>query len=144
MNKIYKYQTDFDEMSKICNCPETEYFKFEEKEAFRFVFEDSNHPNNFSPLLKIDPKRYLTKNDIEKCQALGLSLYGKKDKAIEKFTQISLSFKRIRQTIGTHIAVGNICESDGHITEEDEITHFDMYEFNDSKINTKFAIVQEL
>lgn len=144
MSKIYKYQSDIDNISKVCNCPETTFFSFNQKEAYRFVFEDSEHPNNFSPPLKINPKRYLTKDDIEKCQALGLSLYGKKSGAIEKFEELSLNFKKIKQVIGTHIAFGIITDDDGHITVEDEITHFDMYEFENSEINKKFEIIEEL
>jgi len=43
-------------------------------EAFRFVFEDINHRNNFLPVLLINPKRQLTE-DSEKCSGYALSFF---------------------------------------------------------------------
>jgi len=144
MNKVYKYQADFDAIAESCTCPGSEYFSFKEKEAFRFVFEDPNHPNNFVPPLKISPKRFLTKEAIEKCESLGLSLYGQKSGAINKFEELIVNFKNFKKVIGTHIAMGIVDENDGHITKEDEFTHFDMYEFAGSDLSRKFVIVDEL
>lgn len=97
MSKLYKYQEDFDEISKVCNCPDTEYFKFEEKEAYRFVFEDINHPHNFIPPAKIKPARYLAKSDREKCEGLGLSLYGKKKEHEENLKSFLFRLKILKK-----------------------------------------------
>ncbi|WP_286827932.1 hypothetical protein [Maribacter sp. UBA4516] len=144
MRKEYKYQADIDEITKVCNCPNSEYFSFGEKEAFRFVFEDINHPNNFSPPAKIKPARYLSKSEREKCDGLGLSLYANKNGARNKFNELITTFKNFKKIIGTHIAIGTITDDDGHITPEDEITHFDLYEYTSSTIETKFNIIEEL
>ncbi|TDN79358.1 hypothetical protein DET49_13821 [Salegentibacter sp. 24] len=144
MSNIYKYKEDIDEISQVCDCPNSEYFQFEEKTAFRFVFEDSEHPHNFLPPAKIKPKRYLDKSPTEVCEGLGLSLYGKKYGARQKFEELSATFKNFKKVIGTHLAKGNIVKEDGHITEEDEITHFDMYEFESADLAPKFKVIEEL
>ena len=144
MSKVYKYQSDLDAILLECQCPGSTYFVFEQKDAFRFVFEDTNHPNNFRPPLKINPTRYSSKEAFEKCEGLGLSLYGKKEGAIQRFQELIVTFKNFRKTIGTHIALGVINDEDGHITDEDEITHFDMYEFENIELGKKFVIVEEL
>jgi hypothetical protein len=144
MSKVYKYQEDINSISDFCECPRSDYFIFNEKAAFRFVFEDSEHPHNFLPPVKIKPKRYLDKNAIEKCEGLGLSLYGEKYGARQKYDELITNFKNFKKVIGTHIAVGNIKKEDGHITKEDEITHFDMYEFNNVELAQKFQVVEEL
>lgn len=127
-----------------CQCPSSKYFTFGKKEAFRFVFEDASHPSNFLPPLKISPTRYTSKEAFEKCGGLGLSLYGKKEGAIQKFQELIPTFKNFRKIIGTHIAKGEINDEDGHITEEDDITHFDMYEFENIILDKKFVIIEEL
>jgi hypothetical protein len=144
MNKVYKYQTNFDEINNVCNCPQSEYFEYSEKESFRFVFSDNANPNNFLPPAKINPKRFLAKSELERCEALGLSMYGKKSGAIHKFNDLITTFKNFKKVIGTHIAIGIIEKEDGHITGEDEITHFDMYEFKDIDLSKKFNIIEEL
>lgn len=144
MTKNYKYQIDIDLISKECQCPTSEYFSFGEKEAFRFVFEDPDHPNNFLPPLKINPSRFLSKESMEKCHGLGLSLYGKKENAKKKFEELISTFKNFKKTIGTHIAKGIITDEDGHITKENKITHFDIYEFENVVLNEKFVIIEAL
>ena len=99
MRKEYKYQADIDEITKVCNCPNSEYFSFGEKEAFRFVFEDINHPNNFSPPAKIKPARYLSKSEREKCDGLGLSLYANKNGARNKFNELITTFENLQKLL---------------------------------------------
>lgn len=144
MRRVFKYQEEMERISSNLHCPESAYINFGEKESFRFVFEDLAHPSSYLPPAKIKPARFIEKGDREHCEALGLSLFSTREAAIQRYKDLSASFKNFKKNIGTHLAIGSVDEHDGQITPEDEISHFNLFEYVDFKIEQKFQIVDEL
>jgi hypothetical protein len=109
-------------------------------ESFRFVFEDINHRNNFLPVLLINPKRQLTA-DPERCSGYALSFFCSIGKAKTQYLKLKKRNKNIGKSLGTHIAQGFINETDGLVSEINKNGHFDLHEFKNVDLKSKFSIV---
>jgi len=141
----YKYKNEIESISAQCQCPENIDSEFSNKKAFRFVFEDLDHCNNFIPPGKINPQRLLSENDKLKCGLFGLSLYSDENYAVEAYKKLKNTMgKRIIKVIGTHLSTGIIDSNDGNITKINKSRHFDLFEFSDTDIKNKFTILKEL
>lgn len=142
----FKYQQDMDMIKNQfnCDCPDKDLNLIDNYESFRFVFEDINHKRNFLPQLIDKPTRFLKNNGKTKCNYLNLSMYSKFDKAKERYYQLSNTFPNIGKSIGTHIANGVLDFKDGMVTDEDQTTHFGLYEFADADLKKKFNILEKL
>jgi hypothetical protein len=134
----YKYNAELD---KLPDCPPS-VAHAKKIEAFRFVFDDINHPHNFLPALKIKPTRKF-KNDQERCMAYGLSMFDSMEKAKDKYAKLEKSIPKIGKRIGTHIAKGLLEEADGVTTKADKRGHFTLYEFKGTDLKAKFHIVSK-
>lgn len=141
---IYKYQEDIDIILQRCQCPDKIDNNFSQKIVFRYVFEDDTNVKNYCPPLKLNPKRFLERSDLDQCQALGLSLYSSEEAAKRFFANLLETSPNIRKNIGTHIAKGNITNKDGNITIEDHVAHLDLYEFETVILQSKFTKIGEL
>ena len=72
----------------LAECPPSEYAQTH-LVACRFVFNDLSHPNNFKPIGLIHPLRLNYFNeDIQRCQALGLSMFAELEKASIHFEHL--------------------------------------------------------
>lgn len=141
----FKYQSQIDESCAECSCPEEDFCTFEDKECYRFIFNDMSHPHNFLPVAFITPSRVLTDDCHYKCALYGLSLYAKKEGAIQKYKELTkMSSKKFKEKIGTHIAKGIISPDLGQITKEGYLTHFELYEFENVDISRNFSMIEPL
>lgn len=139
----FKYHA---EIESIPDCPPADY-KSQKLRAFRFVFGDSNHQNNFHPVLVIKPKRKNNRRfrrNSAKCQGYGLSLFNSLENAQKKYLDLIDSYPTIHQTIGTHIAEGVIEESDGVVSEVNRDGHLTLHESESADLTSKFALVMEV
>ena len=122
-NMAWKYQK---EIEKLPNCPPDNY---EEKcqVAFRWVFKDSNHPNNFQPPLAIEPTRInkgqFKNNSAKICEGYALSLYDNIDNAKISYSMLKKRMRKIEQILGTHIAKGIIAKNYGIVSQTVDITN---------------------
>lgn len=133
---MFKYQK---QTENIPNCPPPTC-KPMNIEAFRFVFEDMNHRNNFLPVLLINPKRQLSKNSV-RCSGYALSFFSSSERAKNQYLKLRKRNKNIGKRIGTHIAKGFIDETDGVVSEINKSGHFDLHEFKNVDLKRKFCIV---
>jgi len=133
---MLKYQKQTEE---IPNCPSPDC-KSLTIEAFRFVFEDIHHRNNFLPALLINPKRQLTK-DSDKCSGYALSFFCSAETAKSQYLKLKKRNKNIGKSIGTHIAQGVVNETDGLVSEINRNGHFDLHEFENTDLKNKFRII---
>lgn len=134
----YKYNS---ELTNLPDCPPS-VARSRKLEAFRFVFNDINHPHNFLPVIKIQPKREF-KNDKARCMAYGLSMFDSIEKAKDRYAKLQKKFPKIEKRIGTHIAKGLLEPADGVTTKADRTGHFTLYEFKGTNLKTKFHIVSK-
>jgi hypothetical protein len=146
MGKKFKYQEDMDNIKNEhkCECPNKDLKAISPFEAYRYVFEDINHKSNFLPQLKDNPARFIDDNGKKKCYYLNLSMYSKIEGAKEKYYQLINTIPNFWKTAGTHIANGVLDAEDGLITEENHISHFELYEFEDVELKNKFNVIEKL
>ena len=133
---MFKYQKQIED---IPDCP-SPACKPINIEAFRFVFEDMYHRNNFLPVLLINPKRQLSE-DSAKCSGYALSFFSSLEKAKNQYLKLKKRNKAIGKSLGTHIAKGFIDETDGVVSEINKSGHFDLHEFENVDLKRKFCIV---
>jgi hypothetical protein len=133
-----KYQSEIDLLS-----PSFDGFSdIDNKPAFRWVFADINHPNNFLPIPKTNPSRVYT--DFKDW---ALSFFISKKQAKDRLLHLTSNSAKLYKKLGTHTAEGIInkidglcedeCDSDGHFN------HFE-YEGTDFYKNERFVIVETI
>jgi hypothetical protein len=135
----FKYQS---EIQDLPNCPPVDYRQVH-LQAFRWVFEDDHHPNNFRPPLVISPRRRKDKrfhgNDRMTCAGYALSLFTTLEQAKKRYSFFSVnSPDHFPKSVGTHIAQGLITEPDGVASKADNSGHFELHEFAETALKPKF------
>ncbi len=136
----FKYQHD---LQNLPNCPPADYQQVH-CQAFRWVFEEENHPNNFRPPLVIQPRRRNDKrfrgNDRLTCAGYALSFFNTLENARKRY--LHLYYGRTGQdfvaSVGTHLAQGIIGEQDGVVSKIDGQGHFELHEFAKTDLKSKF------
>jgi hypothetical protein len=117
------------------------------KLAYRYVF-DYEHPNNHKPIYIQNPKRKLSHADKDMLTTSGyaLSCFEEEKLAVQKFKNLKNTHKNIGSSIGNALCIGFLDEKDGLITEtnKNNDTHFDLYEYVECDLNSKFDIKKRL
>ena len=137
--KYWHYLKEFD------NCPSTEC-KTIEIQAFRWIFDDINNPDNFKPVLLITPARIndqkFDKNE-QKCCGYALSLFNTLENARNKFINISNRNKCFETQVGDNVAEITIEEHEGVATEpstnKSNLGHFEFFEFIETNFFDKIT-----
>lgn len=129
---------------QIVNLPECppEKYRGEQLPAFRFVFANITHKDNFLPVLLKNPRRRLSGN--AKCQGYGLSFFDSLENAQTRYLKLRKNYRNIHKGIGTHIANGMIEENDGVVSEIDERGHFTLHEFEQIDLKSKFSLTMKV
>ncbi|TAG74491.1 MAG: hypothetical protein EAZ23_06010 [Oscillatoriales cyanobacterium] len=112
----FKHQEHIDKLST----------KPQEMLAFRFVFEpnDERAINNFKPVLIITPQRNLKpETEATRCQGYALSLFDTRENAENRYLKLTKKRKKLRDSLGTHIAAGAIDKTDGVVSKIDDNGH---------------------
>ncbi len=135
----FKYQS---EIQNLPNCPPANYQQVR-IQAFRWVFEDENHSNNFRPPLVISPHRRKDKrfrgNDRMTCAGYALSLFTTLEQAKKRYDFFYVnSPNHFPKSVGTHIAQGLLEEPDGVASKADNSGHFELHEFAETDLKPKF------
>lgn len=116
--------------------------------AYRFVFADSSHsryPNNYLPVALINPaRRKIGGTDNEVCASYGLSFFDSLRNAQRRFEELRKKNKKLRNTLGTHIAEGQLDPSDGVVTKSDYKGHFTLHESDVANLPPKFTVIARL
>ncbi len=134
----YKYKTEIEKL-KLIGCP-PENYKPQNLQAFRFVYSDINHPNNFLPVGKISPERTNDFDTENQCKSYGLSMFVDKSKAQLRFISLLKRTKgRYATTVGSSIAIINLSENDGKCSDwrDDFYSHFTFHEFDKTDLKNK-------
>lgn len=144
---ILEYQEDIDKIKQeggFLDCPPSDYTP-KNYDAFRFVFENIVHENNFKPLFHLNPPRIENAQAEIKCKSLAISLYNTLENAKSSFEKlISRRPEKIYKTIGIHLAFSKLKEEDGICdtpNKEGHISHHFVKNFDYQK---RFKIIQDL
>ena len=139
----FKYKNNMLEISIENMCPPVECTTAN-IQAYRFTYELITDEKNFQPAYIKKPKRFNDKSDLDKCSALGISLYQSEEHATLKFNSLKNNIQNIGKTIGTHLAKGIIQKDFGVITSIDTEGHFDLHESEECNLQDEFAIIKKL
>ena len=139
---MYKYQTYFEKLTTLC--PPSNYVA-QNKEAFRWIFDNLKNEDNFKPVYFKNPKRFNEKSDEERCMAMGLSFFETLKTAESRFFKLK---KRLGQEaykiLGSQIAQGQIQEADGVNSPTDLNGHFTHHPSMDFNYFEKITLVKSL
>ncbi len=137
----YKYQS---EIQALPNCPPSQSHP-QNVETFRFVFQNINNPQNFLPVYIKKPSRQNEKDSPEKsCDGYGLSLFDTLENARKRYDYLIKRYKKFHLDVGTHIAQGQISQSDGVVSEANEHGHMTLHEYEDTNLSIKFQIITQV
>jgi|GEM_PF-633625 len=117
----------------------------ENKLAYRYVFKEP-HNNNHKPIYIQNPKRIITDSDKSRIETSGyaLSCFEDENQAVKKFEDLKINSKNIGLLIGDSLASGLLCIDDGLITKSNDKSHFDLYEFSECDLSSKFTVKKQL
>ena len=115
------------------------YSEVENRPAFRWVFEDINHPNNFLPVTIINPKY---KKALEDFTGWALSFFDTQIQGVNKLKKIVSDKPEVYKKLGTHIAEGmlqkefGLCES-----KSDDEGHFNFFKYKKVDLIPHFKVI---
>jgi len=137
-----KHQSIFDQMQTKCP-PDT--CDSSDIAAFRWVFEDRQDSRNFTPVFFLNPNRFLTKDDPEKCRAMGLSMFISIDQATDRFEfLLRVIGHAAYERFGTCVAGSRLLETDGVSSKPDENGHFTNYPVENHGYPLRFVVIKQL
>lgn len=138
----FKYQQEIDELE--CACPPSKFSEANRK-SYRWVHEDFGHPNNFLPVVKIEPNRLEELNPCsQKCSGYGLSLFTDLSKAESKLKTLLDRKPNLVDVFGNCIAEGQVEESDGVLDTPRKDGHFTIHEYKNCNLTTKFKTIKKV
>lgn len=141
-----KYRVEMQDLG-LEDCPPAEYAS-SPLTAHRFVFEDLENPNNFKPIALIFPQRLNEFRDqAQKCQAFGLSMFVDGEKAKRHFLLLQKKTAgRFSNIVGTRLAVLNLRDADGLHSDplERPDSHITFHEFEKTDLAQCIINVENL
>ncbi|HRJ42001.1 MAG: hypothetical protein KJZ86_18005 [Caldilineaceae bacterium] len=133
-------------MPDLEDCPPA-YYESRDFIAYRFVFANLDHTNNFLPALKISPRRVNSPSfasDTARCLGYAFSLFDTLENARQRYRQISRFNRNFHKILGTHIARGQIESSEGLASPPDRHGHISLHEAESVDLVAKFRVVEEI
>ena len=139
----FKFQKDYDLLAQTC--PPKGYLPQDLGLVYRWVYTPILDENNFKPQYHKKPKRFISKDDLTKCNALGLSFFNNFEGAIERFNELKTDIgESVYAAIGTHIAKGPISKQDGVNGKIERLGHFNHHPYTTARFEETFEIIQPL
>lgn len=130
-----KYQEEVDKL----NCDLSNFTEKENKEAYHWISGDINDPNNFLPHYINNPDR-----ERKKCIGWALSFFSNDKDAKKRYYNIIKDKPKAIKKLGDHLAKGTLTKHDGISNEEGNDSHFSHFEYENTDLKTKFAVVEKL
>lgn len=134
----YKYRDDHGTLP--CDCPAKNGLTEHDDIAFRFVHEDTTHPNCSLPITKIRKVRR-TNNCQRDCGGFALSFYVSLEQAKESHKYLSDNAPNFKQRVGEHIAECKLTAADGRREAIEDDGHFNFHEFEGTDFTNRFENV---
>jgi hypothetical protein len=129
--KRFKYQKEIERL----DCKLSGFSEIIYEEVFHWVFKDCDE-SSFYPVAVNNPNR---RNN---CNGWALSFFDTQKNAKQRLLEIAKHSKNIFKKLGTHIASGPINKDDGVSNEPNKNGHFDLFEYKEVNLSSKFKIVE--
>ena len=143
MNLDLKYQDDYDKLQQTC--PPSDHIQKDIEPVFRWVFDSIEDDRNFISQYHKNPKRFLNKDDLTKCKALGLSLFNNLDGSTERFQELKdIIGETVYFTLGTQLAKGSIKFNDGVNGKIERLGHFTHHSSSTANYENNFALTNKI
>ena len=135
----FKNKIHFEKLDEVC--PPVSYKSKFINPVYRWIFDVVANEVNFMPLYFKDPIRLLNKNDVEKCQSLGLSFFEDLELSKKRFEELKkiIGYK-VYKTLGNKIAQGTIFEKDGVNSDKGYLSHFTHHSAQNANYVTNFKL----
>jgi len=118
------------------------YSEVENKVAFRWTFEDINHPSNFLPVTKTNPSY---KKAFEIFTGWALSFFETQDQSKARLKNLSEDKPRMYRKLGTHIAQGLLQKNQGLCELQcDAHGHFNFFENDGLDLIPHFKVIEQV
>lgn len=133
--KKYKFMPPLKYQEKIRDC-NLEGFSERERIAYRWVSENISDQNNFIP-------RALHRMPTH-CTDWALSFFVTAEQAKTRLNTLCNGRPLIYKALGTHIGKGILEHQDGISDNENELGHFNHFEYEGIDLTPKFQIVEKV
>lgn len=133
----FKYKEYLDVYDKCFHttCKETD------RPAFRWVFANINHKDNFKPQYF---KPEFIQHPKKDCRGYGLSLFDKHDQAKAALIKRCQDKENLFKVIGTHIAGGTLNKIEGVSGDSAANGHFTFFEYVGVDLTKSFTIQEKI
>lgn len=142
--KYYSFIKDLDD------CPPLQSKEIN-MNAFRFIFDKRNHPDNFKPVLLIKPARINDRSfdtNEMKCSGYALSMFDSLLNSKNLFIKQISRNKNFGNNVGNYVAEICIESNEGVATDpsskESELGHFDFFEYENTNFYNKIVNIEKL
>ena len=127
---ILKYQELIDQidLGEGISCPPQNSIATD-RDAYRYIFEDDPNLESHKPAKVKSPKRIL-KAIEENCSLCGLSCFRSVDEAMSIYFNLVKARPNLVKILGDSLAKGILNKKSGLLTENDELGHFDLFEYS--------------
>ena len=143
MSLNFKYQQEYEKLTSVC--PPADYSSQDIDVVFRWVFDTIQDDQNFLPQYHKNPKRFLNKDDLTKCKALGLSFFNNLEGSIERFNELKSDIgETVFSTLGKNVAKGVIKKTDGVNGQLERHGHFTHHSSDNANYKDNFEIIKSL
>lgn len=141
----FKYRSELQKLEEELGVSLPQLHSPESKPAFRYVFREKPEKNHL-PVYIQKPRRIISDADFHKLSTSGyaLSCFEDEDKAVTRYEELRANSPKIKNAIGDALSYGILNESDGLITNANDITHFDLYESTSCALTETFKIKKSL
>jgi hypothetical protein len=138
----YQYLIDEIDLNDGCTCP-PENAEASHRIAFRYVFENDPNLESHKPGRLKNPKR-VGKTGDESCSLCSISCFETVQQAITKYRDLVNTRPNLANVLGDSLAMGELDEMSGLVTEIDEHGHFDLFEFSTFDPFKRFIFIQKI
>jgi hypothetical protein len=138
---MFKYKVELENISTDLSCIDSSYVE-SERTAFRWVFEDINHTDNFLPRALIPHP--LQEHQKTQCNGWSLSFFQTLVEAENRLREICKDKEKAYKRLGTHIAIGDLEKTDGKSGNVGESGHFEHHEYVGTIFSSKFIINKKI
>ncbi len=125
--------------------PPKELISPDNLQAYRWVFENPNAKNHL-PVYIQRPQRIIQAKERDNLDTSGfaLSCYDNEFNSENNFRKHLKSTPNFWKIVGNSISTGILLDSDGRMTNISSYGHFDLYEFAECNLNSKFTIIKKI
>lgn len=125
----------------VPQCPPAEAAECD-KECWRFTLNPITN-NCFWPPKRRSPQR-IASDDAQECSMWALSMYESEAQATIAYSMLAKSMKKIRKSIGDHLARGLVTCGDGRCMPANRRGHFDFHPYVGAGFANGFQVIRAL